>query len=333
MKLCLIGAGASGLLLILLLTQKGFTDIVCIDPYFDCGELQRSWPTVISNTPWSATLESIRSHLPSLSIPSWATALNPDNTTEVSVIAKLIRELAAPILARLQLIQSRATQLSWDSTTKKWTVLTGTKTVLVDRLCLAQGSQAKTLDLSIPSIPLAVALDKTRLSSYVDKSTQKVLVFGTQHSGSIVLKNLIDCSAQSITAVYKGSSVFRFARDGDYNGIKRESAAFADNVLKGAYPAIRFISSDDTSELIREGRTADWVVYALGFERTAIPITVDGVQTTPTYDGASGKLSCPNAWGFGIAYPSQAPDGIHWDVGISSFLEHMNRQLDFIITL
>jgi hypothetical protein len=333
MKLCVIGAGASGLLLILLLTQKGFTDIVCIDPYFDCGALARSWPSVVSNTPWSATLESIRSHLPTLPIPAWATTILPDSTTEISLIAKLIRQLAAPILPRLQLIQSRATQLSWDSTTKKWNILTGSKTVVADKICLAQGSQPKTLDFSIPSIPLDVALDKTRLSSYVDSTTQKVLVLGTQHSGSIVIKNLVDCSAQSITAVYKGSSIFRFARDGDYDGIKRESAAFADNVLKGAYPTINFVSSDNLPELVREARTADWVVYAIGFERTDIQIVVDGVHTNPVYEGTTGKLSCPNAWGFGIAYPSQAPDGIHWDVGISSFLDHMNRQLDFIITL
>jgi hypothetical protein len=38
-------------------------------------------------------------------------------------------------------------------------------------------------------------------------------------------------------------------------------------------------------------------------------------------------------WGFGIAYPSQAPDGIHWDVGVSSFLEHIHGQTSSIVSI
>jgi hypothetical protein len=36
--------------------------------------------------------------------------------------------------------------------------------------------------------------------------------------------------------------------------------------------------------------------------------------------------------GFGIAYPNQAPDGKHWDVGIYSFLEHINAQIPTILS-
>jgi hypothetical protein len=39
-------------------------------------------------------------------------------------------------------------------------------------------------------------------------------------------------------------------------------------------------------------------------------------------------LVVPNAWGFGIAYPSQAPDGIHFDVGVASFIEHISNNIN-----
>ena len=318
--------------MILLLNQAAFPleSIICIDPYFDGGSLSRKWNTVISNTPWSATLESIRTYLPKASIPAWAAALPPDSTTPVSTISKLIRELVKPILLKIQLIQARVKELSWSSNTKLWTIH-ASKTFDVNKIFLTNGSHPKVLDLSIPSIPLEVALDARRLSSYIEPH-QKVLVFGTQHSGSIVMKNLLDSSAY-VTAIYKvGNPPFRFARDGDYDGLKRDSAVFADDVMKGLYP-IKTIASDNLSEIVRESRTADWVVYAIGFERNTIPIIIDGTPYAPVYDGHTGKLSCPNAWGFGIAYPSLAPDEIHWDVGISSFVEHISKQLDFIITL
>ena len=45
------------------------------------------------------------------------------------------------------------------------------------------------------------------------------------------------------------------------------------------------------------------------------------------------ELTESSMWGFGIAYPSQAPDGIHWDVGVSSFLEHIHGQTSSIVSI
>jgi hypothetical protein len=214
-----------------------------------------------------------------------------------------------------------------------WSVSVGKKTILVNALCLTHGSYPKALDISVPTIPLEVALDPARLSRYIEPH-HKVVVFGTQHSGAVVIKNLLDCSAQEIIAVYKESSSkapFRWARDGDYDGLKRDSAIFADDVMKGVYPSVQCVPSTNITEVVRGARKADWVIYAIGFERNPVRIQVDGVLQEIQYEGTSGKLSCPYAWGFGIAYPSQAPDGIHWDVGISSFLEHMSQQIDSIL--
>jgi hypothetical protein len=75
------------------------------------------------------------------------------------------------------------------------------------------------------------------------------------------------------------------------------------------------------------------VIYAIGFQPSAgTTISLDGSPIMTGYDGKTGALTnVPRAWGFGIAYPSQAPDGVHWDVGISSFLDHMAAQVSSIV--
>jgi hypothetical protein len=117
------------------------------------------------------------------------------------------------------------------------------------------------------------------------------------------------------------------------SGKAASPADIADAIRAGQYPAIRLIAYADISEMIKATRGATWLVYAAGFTpNTDIRITVDNTEVPMTgYDATTGVLKgIPNAWGFGIAYPSQAPDGIHFDVGISSFLEHFYTQIPTI---
>ena len=52
------------------------------------------------------------------------------------------------------------------------------------------------------------------------------------------------------------------------------------------------------------------------------------------YDKKTGSiLGCEGLWGFGIAYPSSAPDDIHVDVGIISFVEHILKQIPNLKTI
>ena len=95
----------------------------------------------------------------------------------------------------------------------------------------------------------------------------------------------------------------------------------------------------NTAELIRASLTADWVVYAMGFQPRPFPLKIEGqgsgthnnVSST-AYNGQTGSLSeAPMSWGFGVAYPNRAPDGIHWDVSIAAFLKHMKAQLPSLL--
>ena len=161
-----------------------------------------------------------------------------------------------------------------------------------------------------------------------------MIVFGTNHSGTLVLKNLSDCSVERIVGVYKNASPFIWARDGEYEGLKLDGATIADSIGRGEYPTVRLVSYNNISEMVKETRHATWAVYAAGFIlNTSIRVLVDADDKSITdYNANTGVLAgVPNAWGFGIAYPSQAPDGIHYDVGISSFLEHFYKQIPAIV--
>jgi hypothetical protein len=337
MKVCIIGAGASGILLSLLLHQFGMatSDFYIVDPHFDGGDLQRKWPNVISNTPWSATTDAFRRCLPSLELPAWAKELPADKPTPLNKIAKLLRDLFHPL--KFQTIRGTVERATWKPDHGAWTIYiqngTGISEINCQRVLFTQGSIPKQYDIPIPSIPLDVALDMVRLKSYISPLDQ-VIVLGTNHSGTLVLKNLADAGLKNIVGVYKNSRVFKWARDGSYDGLKLDAATIADAICAGEYPMIRLISYGNISEMIKATRGATWIVYAAGFTmNTNCRVTLDTADVSITgYDASTGRLKgVPNAWGFGIAYPSQAPDGVNYDVGISSFLEHFYKQIPSII--
>jgi len=327
MSICIIGAGATGLLLLLLLQEAAadLSKITIIDPYFDGGDLARKWTGVISNTPWSKTVDSLNTACPSLNLPA-----AHDSTTPLIEIANLLRSLATPLLKKTRQIQGYVTQTNYNSEKKKWmTTIDRGDTVITDRLILAQGSEPKSMDLPIPSIPLEIALDQSRLKYYV-KPGEKVIMFGTMHSGALIMNNLVALGTQ-VTAYYNSQKPFYWARDGAYDGIKADAADIADKVMRGEIP-VTLVATKDTAKVIRTSHDAQWLVYAIGFAPRNMPILIDGVPcSAKEYDGASGRLTNAPAWGFGIAYPNRAPDGIHWDVGVASFLEHMKRQISDIL--
>ena len=85
----------------------------------------------------------------------------------------------------------------------------------------------------------------------------------------------------------------------------------------------------NVEKIIKASKEADWIINAIGFEARNIETYVnDLLVSLKDYDSKTGILTqCPKAYGFGIAYPSLAPDNIHVDVGIYSFVEHIQKQI------
>jgi len=336
MKVCVIGAGVSGIILILLLVKSKIDpkSIICIDPHFDGGKIVRQWGMVLSNTEWAKTLNAVKQYLPEYPIPAWAELLPTNEPTPLYKIGQLFRELAAPIMKQIHTIHGNVISAEWSTSKWQLNVQREQAVISIDANILyhTYGSQPRGLDIPVQTIPLEIALQAPLIPSYI-KPTDKVLVFGLHHSGVLVVKNLIDYGITSVTGIYKGKEPFIFAKDGHYDGLKLVTADIASDLLEGKYPQFKSVSYNDISSLVREIQTADWIIYAIGFDRSnSIYYKInDTTYRNLTYDSKTGKINeLPQSWGFGIAYPNQAPDGIHWDVGISPFFEHIHAQIQCI---
>jgi cation diffusion facilitator CzcD-associated flavoprotein CzcO len=333
---CIIGGGVTGLGLLLLLQSEGYdlSKVAIVDPHFDGGDLARKWTTVQSNTPWVKTHMALTAHCPGVQLP--ASKIPAMVTTPLVEIANYVRQAARPALASCgRQVQGLATRADWNQSTQLWSVTATaggkTQTFNTRRLVLAQGAEPRSLDLPIPSIPLEVAIDQGRIGRFV-RPGQRVLVFGTMHSGTLVIRNAAECGA-IVTGYYASPEPFYWDRDGAYDGIKEEAAEIADAIVAGTIP-VTLVPVQDTSQLLRTAEPADWVVYAMGFQpRMSIRLFKDGGEVSSTsYDGATGALKdAPSVWGFGTAYPNRAPDGVHLDVSVAAFLSHMKRQLPTLL--
>jgi hypothetical protein len=329
-RICIIGAGATGLLLLLLLRDR--PNISIIDPHFDGGDLARRWGAVYSNTPWSKTFNALQAAFPELELTS---PLDLQATTPLASIAELLRKASKAPLKSVSQTRGSVTRCAFSTNDRTWTVHvkagSDTTTVICDTLVLTQGSEPVSYDLPIPSIPLEIAMDVSRLKYYVNPN-DTVVVFGTKHSGTLVIKNACDLSA-NVVALYKSEKPFYFDRDGVYDGIKADAATIADAILAGSIP-VNLVKVNNIAKVIRATGAADWVVYSMGFTpRDEIELYVDDVKkSTTAYNDSTGQLlEVPKAWGFGIAYPKRAPDGTHFDVSVAAFLEHMKGQIATIL--
>ena len=196
-------------------------------------------------------------------------------------------------------------------------------TLQADVLLNTTGSEPKHMNLPYPSIPLCAALNREKVKDYV-KQGEHILVFGTAHSATLIVRNLLECGA-SVTNFYATPKPFYFDRDGDYDGLKQDAAEIADRILRNELP-VKLVSIQDTAGVIRQTKKVDGVVYAIGFE----PRNPLGLKD---YNEQTGQIvGYSNAWGFGIAYPNRAADGVHWDVSIPAFQAHIQRQMPDILS-
>jgi cation diffusion facilitator CzcD-associated flavoprotein CzcO len=320
-KVCIIGSGAAGLLLLYNLEKNGIPpeQVVLVDPNLCGGDLSEKWSHVRSNTLWSQLLNAVP--YPE-TLPENYSNLDPNSPCPLRHYIKYLKDATKSYMKNCELHSTYATKV-WQE--GKWYIQIKHQEVPleVDVLLLATGSEPKYLDLPYPSISLSTALHKENLSFHVKKGDH-ILVFGTAHSATLIVKNLLDCGA-AVTNFYASAKPFYFDRDGDYDGLKQDAAEIADKILSKELP-VKLFSIHDTSNVIRQTKKVDGVVYAIGFE-SRNPF---GLKE---YDSTSGQLKgCTNAWGFGIAYPNKAPDGVHFDVSIPAFQVHIQRQMPNILS-
>jgi len=323
--IAIIGYGITGMLSLAILQQQQY-NMCIIDPYFDGGNLMRLYGDVLSNTPLSKTINGLKRIDPNYILPEKYQIYDIDKITPLSVIAQIIKDFTNNYKKQVDIYETKVISLKYNNI---WDIQTYEDIIQSKMIIMCQGAEAKRLKCGIPSIPLEVALNKNILAKYV-KSNDKVIVFGTAHSGTLILENLQLLGIQT-TGVYKKKNPFYFDKDGEYDGIKADAERIANSILNNEYDKIKLVNITRVDDIIKATNKADWIIYAIGFETNQ---TIRCDFDLSKYDKTSGKiLNTEKVYGFGIAYPSLAPDSIHVDIGVYSFIEHIQKQLEDIKNL
>ena len=349
-KVCIIGCGVSGSLLLLKLLETFNTnsnhsnhDICVIDPAFDGGDLGRRWPEVLSNSTWGNFLEfGGKLSLLKPYLDTKRDKYAPEAVTPVWELSNTIRQALAPHLQSIDANTCYVQSVDYSTQDQLWTIHMKNQDCQIVRqaktIIYAPGGNPKQMNLfAKPQIPLEAALNPKRLASYVDPS-QHILLFGLSHSGTLILKNLVAAGVR-VSAVHRSEMPFQFQRDGVFNGIKQTAAAFADELLANPNPLVHFINVvNDTEGLLRAYTNCDDIICATGFDKntSSMEASVDGVPVDlAKYDSATGALAAaPNAFGLGMAYPSLATfEGkLYEEAGIESFVNHLDSIIPAILS-
>jgi hypothetical protein len=323
---CIVGFGIAGQLLALeLIHRKVNPSTICIlDKNFLGGALSTQYATVISNTPWWKTRKALSEY------PLWSTESIQEGDSlysehqcmPVRDISRLLLETANKATHSTEKITATVTEIQYNDTETLWTIQHSNGTVKSSTLFLAQGALEKQLQLDKPTIPLSIALDKHQLQNIVTQN-DRVTVFGTSHSGTILLNHLHELNIPTF-AVYNTETPFLFKRDGHYDGVKEKSEQIADAILRGEYTNCKLLKWSDPLDLYNALKKTTKVIYSIGFRADRI-----GTFTTH-YDPLTAAIGeKPNCYGYGIAYPGTTVlnDTVYTDVSVLSFQEQIRRTI------
>lgn len=321
--IAIIGYGITGMLTLAILQQSGFnlSKVCVIDPYYDGGALMREYGNVISNTPLSKLITALQSIKPEYTIPEEYSSYDVNKITPLYILTNIIKDFTKNFLKEVDKYETKVVNINNEL---DYILETENGDTIKSRVIICcQGSSPKKLSCDIPIIPLHVALNSEILKQYL-KPNDKVILFGTSHSGTLILENLHKLNIQT-TAIHKSKVPFLFARNGEYDGIKEEAERIASQILNNEYTKLKLLNINEIDKVIKASKEADWVIYSIGFEPHAIRANFDITK----YNSTNGRIfGIEKAYGFGIAYPSLAPDSIHVDVGVLSFVEHIQKQME-----
>ena len=316
-KYCIIGFGISGQILVLELLKAGVLkkDIIICDETFLGGDLIIKYGSVLSNTPWWKTkkaLEIYTNELPDYPL---------DKCTPLSDLARICLKTALRASESIEKLTTSVISLE-----QGWTITHTFGTFNAEKVFLTIGAYEKSLDLNIPKIPLNIALDINLLSTCIE-SHDNLTVFGTSHSGVIVLDNLNKLST-STTAVYKGAQPFVFESE-THGGLKEASEIHAKAILNGDYVNTTLVPLSDTLKVYKSLIKTTKLICATGFE----PRSPFG-KAYLDYNHETAEIKAgSNIYGFGIAYPSITTiNSIKYpDVSVLSFQAHIQKCLSALL--
>lgn len=329
-KFAVVGLGLAGCLFLANLPPETLTpQILAIESSCIGGDLARLYGNVLANLTRTELEAAFRK------TPCWTTVsefaffkpYSPDKCPLLADLCRQLRELMKPILTKITVKFTTVTHIQKGDV---WCVGTKSGNFTAKKVILCTGADPKQMDLPKSVIPLEIALHQQNLARFI-QSEDRIVVFGTAHSGTLILRNLKDCGCRFVSAVYRGEKPFRWKRDGDPEGIKQESATIADEIVGKCWGPLqpKLIPLSDTATMIRAVMEAEHIIYAIGF--SSRQPCVEGVELQSNSE--TGKLA-EGMWGFGIGFPSfyMSPSGTKApDVGVAQFAEHIQKCIPAIL--
>ena len=322
----IVGAGTAGLLALACLPPEALSNTLILESTAVGGALTHEYPGVVANISKAVTISAFKK------VPRWSTLATADfqhlsrysdgDCPLLCDIMKQLRVLTSPLLSIATLRNLTVASISAAITEKSppWKVTASNGEVFESHaVFVATGASPRRLDLPHQSIPLKTALDPSALPRIL-LPDDRVVVFGTSHSGTLVLRNLRVTGCTNITSIYKNHKgvPFVFNREGESEGLKAEAAAIADEILRGDWGTNTptFIDATDFAATYRALCRATAVVYAIGFDKVVPggePIKPVGIT-----DAAR------NLWGIGIGFPTiymESGAVKRTDIGFSAFVD------------
>lgn len=267
--LALVGLGPAGLFTLASLPDDVLSTTLVIEQSCIGGELASHYGHVVANITKAEFLSTLTA------IPKWSATLCPakeldpyadTDTPPLYVLTKVLRRLSRPLIQQAHLHTCYLQDLTQSQ--DSWTLHTTTGVFQAEKVIVCIGATPKTLDFPIPVIPLHVALGPT-LNAVIDPQ-DTIVIFGTSHSGTLVLKQLKDLGATSVYAVHTGNTPF-------HSELKHEARTIVQSIQAGewGHQTPTFISYTDTPALYRALSNATAVIYAIGFSPQALSPNAD----------------------------------------------------------
>ena len=274
-ELAIIGLGPAGIFTLASLPESILSTTIVIEKACIGGDIATQYGAVVANITKAEIIQTFRT------IPRWANTTYPEldayqdnQAPPLALVGKILRRFIMPDLQKAHLHTCELTALT-TTPTQRWQLETTAGMFEAQTIVLCMGAKPKTLNLPAPTIPLSVAFT-SQLAHFVnpDDSTHPIVVFGTSHSGVLVLKELYTLGCRQVYAVYKGTEPFRIADAPQAEGLKQDAAMIAKEIQQKAWgintPTL--LSYNDFSTLYRLIHKAQAVIYAIGFEPRSIPL-------------------------------------------------------------
>jgi len=329
-KLAIVGLGPAGIFTLASLPEDMLPDTLVLERSCIGGDLSSQYGGVIANITKEWFIKTLRK------IPKWENqtfeeldAYADKEPPKLADVCKMLRRFIKPDIQKAHLHTTALSALV--QTDDGWSLVTAKETYQAKKVILCLGATPKTMDMPLPSIPLPIALAQEQLA-HVVSPTDTIVVFGTSHSGVLVLKNLKQLGCRNVYAVYRGQNPFNISTDEAMGeGLKLSGALVAQEIKDNEWGELMptLINYDDFATIYRILSKAHAVIYAIGFEPRTFTYTSKEGKCVPLTD------STPGIYGFGIGRPRigrTVAGEVFTDIGFEGFIKAIQEELPGILS-